>query len=173
MISRYESVLYATWSEENQNEDGEYGSWEAVEGTEFYYNGNTKTEPKPLRTVSNAHYISKSSQITGFSLVSLSCFQSLCCALWVFWNRKERLVRASQPPFLYLLCAGSIMVAISLVFISFDEDKGWSESQLSTGCSVFPWVFIFGYETICKIWLSLPLLGSKWHHVLLISHLLP
>ena len=133
-------------------DDGERekGAWKIVNGEKFLYHGSTTSEPLPLRTVANAHYISKTAQTVGFTLVSLSCFQSLLCALWVFLNRKEKIVRASQPSFLYLLVAGAIMVAISLVFISFDEDKGWSESQLDRGCSIFPWVFVLGYETMCE-----------------------
>ena len=157
----YESILFATWNEENEhiNPQGEVesGAWKVLDGVDFLYFGQTSDEPTPLRTVANANYIPTSTQRIGFALVGLSCFLSLASGGWVLVNRKEKIVTAGQPPFLYILCFGSILVAISLIFISFDEDKGFSKTQLDRGCSVFPWLFMFGYLTIycsllCKLW---------------------
>jgi len=157
----YESVLYALWSNDNEyvNDTGhsEDGAWKVIDGAEFQFYGQSILEPGPTRTVAEANYIPMGTQTVGFVLVALSCFLSLFSAGWVFLHRQEKLVLASQPPFLYLLCLGSIFVAISLIFVSFDEDKGWSKSQLDAGCSVFPWFFTCGYLTIyasltCKLW---------------------
>jgi hypothetical protein len=51
---------------------------------------------------------------------------------------KERIVCASQPEFLYILCAEAALMVLSLFFISFDESKDWSQDKLSRACQVFP-----------------------------------
>lgn len=55
------------------------------------------------------------------------------------------------------MCMGASLVATSLIFISFDEDQGWSEAKLSRACVAFPWFFVLGYEVqycalVCKLW---------------------
>jgi 7 transmembrane sweet-taste receptor of 3 GCPR len=81
----------------------------------------------------------------------------LASGIWVFLNRSHKLVRASQPEFLYLLCFGAALVAPSVMFVSFDEEKDVSVEQLSRMCSAFPWFFVTGYLTMycalfSKLW---------------------
>jgi len=99
----------------------------------------------PLRTTEDFNYLSYSIQTLGLTLMGISLFVIIISAAWVFWRRKERTVTASQPQFLYLLCLGATLQAISLVFISFDESFGWSDDQLDRACSALPWFFVTGY----------------------------
>lgn len=131
----------------------------------MFYDG-TSDEPMPHRDVSDANYLSKGVQTTGIILSSLALSFSISCCIWVFINRKHKLLRASQPAFLYLLCFGAAFVAPSVLFISFDEDKGVSEEQLSKMCSAFPWFFVIGYLTMycalfCKLWRLSKLLNFR------------
>jgi 7 transmembrane sweet-taste receptor of 3 GCPR len=120
----------------------------------------------PLRDVSDANYLSKGVQTAGIALSSFAlCFVIFCCA-WVFMNRSHKLLRASQPAFLYLLCSGAALVAPSVLFISFDEGKGVSKERLSKMCSAFPWFFVIGYLTMycalfCKLWRLSKLLNFR------------
>jgi 7 transmembrane sweet-taste receptor of 3 GCPR len=140
--------------------------WRPVNNVDFLFYDGTSNEPMPLRDVSDANYLSKRVQTVGIVLSSFAlCFAVLCC-VWVFMNRKHKLVRASQPAFLYLLCSGAALVAPSILFISFDEGKGVSEEQLSKMCSAFPWFFVIGYLTMycalfCKLWRLSKLLNFR------------
>lgn len=124
------------------------GSWVPVEGTEFLFFDGTTDPPMPLKTTADWNYLSQSIHILGLFLMSLALFISIGSGIWVFVYREDRIVKASQPEFLYLLCAGSTMVALSLLFISWDEDKGMSQENLSAFCSVFPWLFVIGYQVM-------------------------
>ena len=124
------------------------GSWVPVEGAEFLFFDGTPNPPMPLKTTAEWNYLTHSIHVLGLILMSLALLISIGSGIWVFIMREDRIVKASQPEFLYLLCAGSTMVALSLFFISFDEDKGMSEDQLSAFCSVFPWLFVIGYQVM-------------------------
>jgi gamma-aminobutyric acid type B receptor len=144
----------------------EKGAWRDIEGTEFVFFDGTATAPLPKRTVTNAHYLSSTVQIIGFCLVGLSLLFSLGTAAWVYVHRELRLVKASQPEFLYLLCFGAALVAISLVFLSFDERQGLSGKRLSSMCSAFPWFFVIGYLVMysaifSKLWRLSKLLSMR------------
>jgi hypothetical protein len=133
------------------------GTWEDVPGTKFIFSDGTTDEPMPLRTTYDAHYLSNGIQMAGFVLAALALMLVIASGIWVFLLRQTRLVKASQPTFLYLLCFGAALVAPSVVFISFDEDKGVSEQVLSSLCSAFPWCFVIGFLTMycalfCKLW---------------------
>ena len=60
-------------------------------------------------------------------------------ALWVFFNRRHRVVVAAQPLFLYVICVGSILLALVILLSSFDESHGWTEDKLGKACLSIPW----------------------------------
>ena len=113
-------------------------------GDFLYYDG-TMANPKPIRTTFNYNYLGKQIRIVGFVLTGFSLLFISASVIWIFVNRNERTVTASQPEFLYLLCFGAAIQAVSLIFISFDESRGWSEQQLDVACEAFPWFFVIGY----------------------------
>jgi hypothetical protein len=161
--NRYTRVLTSIY-------DSMESTWSDVEGEEFIFYDGTTNQPTPLLTTFDFNYISDSFQILGLSLMSLAIFLSLLSGAWVFVYRNERIVRASQPEFLYILCAGSAIMATSLVFISFDEEKGWSQEKLSKTCQAFPWFFVMGYLTIycavfSKLWRINKLLSVRRQNV--------
>lgn len=99
----------------------------------------------PRRETSDSHFISVGMFIVGISLSVIGQLITLLTGFWVFFKREDKRVRASQPEFLYLLCFGAFLVAISVIFVSFDEDKGKSKRELDSLCSAFPWFFVIGY----------------------------
>jgi len=150
------------YSNENQfvhEETGEteQGAWKAVEGTDFLFFDGTTDEPMPRRVTFNSHFLSSGVQISGIFLSSFALLITLLSGLWVFLYRGIKLVKASQPEFLYLLCFGAASVALSPIFMSFDEDKGVSDDRLTAMCQAFPWFFVIGYSLMycalfSKLW---------------------
>eukprot|EP00934_Nitzschia_sp_Nitz4_P006867 Nitzschia sp. Nitz4//scaffold133_size116822//25862//27321//NITZ4_003798-RA/size116822-augustus-gene-0.105-mRNA-1//1//CDS//3329535369//6857//frame0 len=84
-------------------------------------------------------------QRTGLVHVGGTYFLALIAGAWVRIRRKERIVTAAQPQFLYLIVVGMILMITSLVFVSFDESNGWTQEDLDKACSGFPWFFVTGY----------------------------
>jgi hypothetical protein len=70
------------------------------------------------------------------------CFGNIAC---IYFNQKYRVISASQPIFLYQLCLGSAMVVTSILPMSFDENSGWTEFDLSSACKSIPWLIILGH----------------------------
>jgi len=142
-------VLTHLYSNENDfvNAEGtvEQGAWKAVEGTEFLFFDGTPNEPTPRRKTFVPNFLSSGIQISGLTLCGLAVFLAFLSGVWVFAYRGTKIVKASQPEFLYLLCFGAALVGMTSIFSSFDEDKGLSEEQLTKMCQVSPFLFVIGY----------------------------
>ena len=119
--------------------------WSKIEGEDFIFADGTSDEPKPLRDVKENNYLSPGSRIVGFVLFGISTALGLCGLVWVSMNRKSSVVKAAQPEFLAVLCVGSIITSSAIVTLSFDENYGWSEEQLSQACMATPFLFVLGY----------------------------
>lgn len=83
-------------------------------------------------------------QALGLSLMAFAAAASVACGLWVFVYRQHRVLKASQPPFLYLACFGALVQALAIFTISFDESDGWTEDQLGAACMAMPWLLALG-----------------------------
>jgi 7 transmembrane sweet-taste receptor of 3 GCPR len=178
----YEQVLTYLYNFEKVSSSGltseeENGTWVSVGNTSFLYFDGTTNEPMPRRDAVNANYHSRGIQITGFILAGIAFVFAIVSGCWVFVNRKHKLVKASQPEFLYILCVGAGLVAPSSIFFAFDENNGLTEQQLSGLCSTFPWLFVVGYllmycALFSKLWRLSMLLQMRrkaihFQHVLL------
>lgn len=171
---RYISVLTHLY---NNDGGAEGASWSPVEGTNFIFHDGTSSEPMPRRETSDAHFISAGIFVVGNFVGALSLLFALGCALWVILNRKSRVVKASQPEFLLLLCLGAFLVSLSAV-AHFDEDKGLSKRQLNIACGVQPWFFILGYlimycALFSKLWRISQLLQLRRQAVHIQKTLIP
>ena len=109
-----------------------------------YANG-LSTPPLPLRTEPNQNYLSDRVRIFGFALFATALLLSAVTAIWIFFHKENRVVKAAQPYFLYLLCLGSAAEASAIFALLFDEGQGWSETQLDRACMAVPWLFCLGY----------------------------
>jgi 7 transmembrane sweet-taste receptor of 3 GCPR len=136
----YENIYKNGDSSQEEN-----GAWAPVSNTSFLYFDGTPNEPMPRRDAVVTNYHSQGIQITGFILAGIAFVFAVGSGCWVYFNRQHKLVKASQPEFLYILCFGAGLVAPSSIFFAFDESNGLTEQQLSGLCSTFPWLFVVGY----------------------------
>jgi hypothetical protein len=121
------------------------GSRVWISKASYRYADGTTRAPILLRDIPTQNYLPFGAKIFGFLLLGVALAMCLCHAIWIFVNRKHRVLTASQPIFLYQLCFGSALVVASILPISFDESSGWSESQLSAGCKTIPWLIMMGH----------------------------
>ena len=80
----------------------------------------------------------------GFTLFAINVGLSLFFLMWTFANRKNKIVIASQPFFLYLICIGCIISSTSVIFVGLD-DKDYSTKQLDGTCMGAVWFYGLGY----------------------------
>ena len=117
-------------------------TWEMLEAVVFN-DGSTVVaqDLEPVRV--NQNYIGSRLRAVGLVLSILVMVSSLCFSLWTFRHGKERVVLASQPIFLHLLCFGTAMMGSAIVPFSFDEEV--NGVNLNASCRVVPWLWSLGW----------------------------
>jgi ABC-type sugar transport system substrate-binding protein len=91
------------------------------------------------------HYIGNI-RYMGIAFFTVIFFMSLICAHWTFSKRHVRVVMASQPQFLLMICFGVLVCASSLLTVSFDDSKvGYSGSTANGLCMSIPWLTSLGF----------------------------
>jgi len=104
-------------------------------------------------------YINSSLAIFGYVLFSIQCLLSIICGLWTAYYRKRKVVKASQPLFLGLVCLGVFVMNCSILPIgvqgNYRDDP--SISKVDAACMALPWLFSIGFAIIfsalfAKIW---------------------
>lgn len=105
-------------------------------------------QPPPLIDAIDMNFLSTGLRAAGLTLMSIAMALAVVSALFVFAHKTHRVLKASQPPFLYLLCFGAFVEASTIFTISFDEGAGWNEAQLSSACMATPWLLAMGHITV-------------------------
>jgi CheY-like chemotaxis protein len=123
-------------------------NWMSLEP--FYFRDGRTVSPSLLRDQPEQNYLSNGLRITGFVLLGIVWTFALASVIWVFSNRQHRVLKASQPFFLYILAFGAIIEASAIIPISFDESHGWNADQLGSACMAIPWyvVLVFAFSPL-------------------------
>lgn len=130
-------------------------TWEQIQPYVFF--SGEITPPIYDIYIENNNYLSNPVRVVCLCLMSLAMFMSVLGLAFVCVLKKDVVVKASQPEFLYLLCLGAFLLSSAIFPMSFDESYGWSESQLDKGCMAVPWLIFSGYLVIylalfTKLW---------------------
>ncbi len=75
----------------------------------------------------------------GFTFVAISMASSIGCGLWTYKSRKDKVVIASQPVFMAMICVGCFILASAIIPLSIDDSIA-SPEGCSKACMAFPWV---------------------------------
>ncbi|KAG7361430.1 7 transmembrane sweet-taste receptor of 3 GCPR domain containing protein [Nitzschia inconspicua] len=147
------------------------GVWRLLEETTQNSTQNNATPP-PVEV-----YRSKASLITAMTLGSVAVVSCAISWLFLFQNRKKRVITVAQPPFLYLICFGSILVSIPLYFYALDETTGLSANQLSGFCIASIWFRYTGYLVVymsmfCKLLRVYKVMQFRRNQVIKIKHVM-
>ena len=94
----------------------------------------------------------------GLALMSIVMITSVAFAIWTHRNRKARVVRASQPIFLILLCVGAVILSSAIIPLSIDDSVA-SPSGCNIACMATPWLSSIGFTVVFSA------LFSKLHRV--------
>ena len=123
---------------------------------DFYYADGTTTPP-PLRDDPDKNFLDRSYRALGFTMFTIALTLCILSFIWVFVNRNHRVLRASQPVFLLVVCFGAFTTNLAVVMVSFDESHGLSETTLGKMCTSLPWLGTLGHILIygglfTKLW---------------------
>jgi len=117
--------------------------WNAVLNRKFIYADGTSNPPSNLPPLTED---SKRISATAvpLSLSGVAMCTSIACFVWTYKKRKTKVVCASQPFFLYIICAGTLMMGSSLIpnsLLTFD----FSQDILNRSCVSRAWLFHLGF----------------------------
>jgi ABC-type sugar transport system substrate-binding protein len=102
--------------------------------------------------------------ILGYTLFSVVVVLSLSFLSWVVMHRKARIVRASQPFFMAMLCFGSLIMGSAMIPLGI-EDEHFSQKSTDIACMSIPWLLVIGFcitfsALFTKTWRILIILES-------------
>lgn len=125
-----------------------------VNETSFIYNDGTTTRPEEVWLwdveIKHANKI-------FIAIASIFCILSIAvtvvCAVWTWKNKKTRIIQASQPFFLLLICAGTVIVATSIIPLIFVSIEHWN-GQFSVPCTSNLWLLSIGFAIISSAFYS-------------------
>mmetsp|Transcript_52777 Transcript_52777/g.78650 ORF Transcript_52777/g.78650 Transcript_52777/m.78650 type:complete len:983 (+) Transcript_52777:73-3021(+) len=121
--------------------------WERLENKEFIYSDGTNTPPDnlpPLKVV-NDFVPDTTSAIVCLCICGFLLLLIVYCAVWTYRRRKTKVVRAAQPIFLYLLCAGTFLMTLALISESLTSFNLGDDGRDAT-CMVSLWLSTLGFE---------------------------
>lgn len=116
--------------------------------TPFIYNDLTTNVPLGIPPADvQVDIINTATRVIALLFCALSWILAAACVIWTYRNRNTRIVRASQPFFLYILCAGCVILASAIIALSFDTDI-LSVDGCSRACTSAVWLFAMGMAII-------------------------
>lgn len=119
------------------------GKWESI-SPHIFADGST-IPPLSLPEVNvNYYHLGPILRLAGLILCAIILFLSTFFAGWTFYHRKGKIVTASQPVFLYLICFGTFIMGTAIIPLSFDDEIA-SQKGCTIACAIFPWLLTTGF----------------------------
>ena len=92
----------------------------------------------------------------GFTLSVIIVMSALGCSVWVFLHALHPVVKAAQPIFLHVMCAGILVMGLSIIPLGIDDSSA-SDDGCSMACMAFPWLLSIGFSIayaalFSKVW---------------------
>jgi ABC-type branched-subunit amino acid transport system substrate-binding protein len=112
----------------------------------FVFFGGSTTPPQAQHVpTENLNLVSDGVRSVCWALSGALVVLSVYCAVWTIMRRKTPVVRASQPIFLGILCAGTFMMSCSIIPTTFQEPL--PRRLLDVGCMLDKYLFSVGFST--------------------------
>ncbi|CAB9505261.1 acid type B receptor subunit 2 [Seminavis robusta] len=124
----------------------EDGGW--VKLHDFTFQSGSLTSPPDLPPLDvDNNQLSRPTKITSFIMCAFAIILAIAFAGWTQWHRKSRVVLASQPFFLFVICAGAIVFASVIIPGLVDESwASWNGCQVA--CNMTPWLLCMGFSLL-------------------------
>ena len=122
--------------------------WKPFSNTRpFVYSDGTNISPFEIPQIDeDMNLISSAVRASCLVLSCIVSAISLGLLVYTVKERRNRVIRLAQPPFLILICVGTMFMAISIVPLSIDDGISFTnQSILDASCSMTPWFFSLGF----------------------------
>jgi len=123
------------------------GEWSKGEKAFVYSNGITDPPDSLPPQLGDYNYPTYFLRGVALFFCVFSIVMAIGFGVWTWFNRSTRVIQASQPFFLYLICAGVIMVATSIIPFSID-DEHHSQSSCNRACIAVFWLLFPGLSVV-------------------------
>ena len=126
------------------------GHWKIFDGDDgprqFIFSDGTSNIPPQIPEVEeDMNLISIGVRAFCLTLSSLILVASAGFLIYTMKMRKKSVIRMAQPPFLVMICVGTMLMAAAIIPFSMDEGVAVSQNGLDASCSMTPWFFSFGF----------------------------
>ena len=116
----------------------------ALQVTPFIYADNSTIPPKALPPLEvDQSLIGQGIRISGLVLCGLTILHAVGWMCFTRYYRRSKFIRGSQPPFLYMLCVGVIVMATSIIPMGLQEPV--STQALDVACMSQLWLLSAGF----------------------------
>ena len=125
--------------------DTESRNWKPWPGApKFVYSDGTTIPPAELPPYSEDTYsLTTLVQATCLFLGAAAMLTSIGLSVFVFVKRKNAVITASQPPFLYMLCLGTLVMSSAVIPLTID-DSVTNDAGCSVACMSRVWLVSIG-----------------------------
>lgn len=124
----------------------ENGDWQQYQ--DYIFNdGSSRIQPDLPDQELDLNYISPVMRGVVLSLCAIAVLLAFWLTFWTYRHLKTRVVRASQPFFLYLICVGSVIASSAIIPNSFDHAIASIEG-MNIACNSIIWLVCLGFGTI-------------------------
>lgn len=95
----------------------------------------------------NMNYLGDTLRYYGYSISILQMAMAVSFAIFTYAERSSRVIRASQPFFLILLCVGVFTFSASIIPMTID-DENFSDEACNKACMSLPWLICLGWSIL-------------------------
>ncbi len=133
------------------------GAWEEL--SPFVFNDGSNKIPSdiPLVILEN-EVVHVGVRVSVLVLCGMVVILGVGLMAWTHQNRKARVVLASQPFFLHIVCVGAIVMACTIIPLSIDHGLS-SLDGCTLACISIPWLGIMGFS------MTVSALFTKTHRI--------
>ena len=130
----------------------ENGEWQQY--TNYVFNDGTSNIQADLPSLAvDMNFISTGIRGTVLALCGSAVLLSVGFGLWTYIKIDARVVRASQPLFLYLICVGACIASCSIIPLSLDHAVA-SLDGMNVACNSTIWLVSIGFAMIFSAFFS-------------------
>lgn len=122
--------------------------FEAIPSHPFIFSDGTQNWPDPLPPIEeDFDFVFRELRFTGCVMSIICLLSSIFFASWTYRNRNHRVVKGSQPMFLYLICFGAAIFGSTSLPASID-DEYFSKEACDRACMIQPWLYSVGFVIV-------------------------
>jgi hypothetical protein len=130
--------------EPNDASSQDAAGWDDLPGSEFIFANRSLDAPQSLPFLEvNLNHIGTPLRVISLNMSIIAVALSIGFAMWCFLLRHDRIVRASQPIFLILICIGTGTMGLAIIPLSIDDSVTY-QRWCDTACMAAPWLFSIG-----------------------------